>query len=44
MQETKNIGDNQNDSYVAGNSEDPVFFGAKNVIDAELKIINKKQL
>lgn len=42
MQETKNIGDNQNDSYVAGNSEDPVFFGAKNVIDAELKIINKK--
>jgi hypothetical protein len=33
----------KNSSYVAGNSEDPIYFGAQKVIDAELKLISKRK-
>ncbi|MFZ3104127.1 MAG: patatin-like phospholipase family protein [Smithella sp.] len=33
----------KNSSYVAGNSEDPIYFGAQKVINAELKLISKRK-
>ena len=42
MEEGTQKEQDKNKSYVLGNSEDPVFFGAKDVVAAEMELINKR--